>query len=129
MIWLKRGIAEDDQALGGALYSNVFPAGSGHIDMMVRFVSADTIVLADVTKEERDTDPVMRTSYERLEENYRILQNATDRTDTNLRSYACLSQIGCIRITQSGQVWTAAWNIFMARNSGKKYASSFLQAT
>jgi agmatine deiminase len=78
MIWLKRGIAEDDDPMHGPLYSNVYPIGCSHIDEMARFVSADTIALAEVTPEERDADPVMRMTYDRLEENYRILQAATD---------------------------------------------------
>jgi len=78
MVWLKRGIAEDDDAMHGPLYSNVYPIGCGHIDEMARFVSADTIALAEVTPEERDANPVMRMTYDRLEENYRILQAATD---------------------------------------------------
>src|SRR2546430_9263479 len=34
--------------------------------------------LAEVTPEERDADPVMRMTYDRLEENYRVLQTAAD---------------------------------------------------
>jgi len=78
MIWLKRGIAEDDDAMEGPLYSNIYPIGCGHIDEMARFVAPDTIALAEVTPEERDSDPILRMTYERLEENYRILQAATD---------------------------------------------------
>jgi agmatine deiminase len=78
MVWLKRGIAEDDDPMHGPLYSNVYPIGCGHIDEMARFVSADTIALAVVTQEERNADPVMRMTFDRLEENLRILQAATD---------------------------------------------------
>ena len=78
MIWLKRGIAEDDDPIHGPLYSNVYPIGCGHIDEMARFVSPDTIALAKVTEQERRKDPVMRMTSDRLEENYRILQAATD---------------------------------------------------
>ena len=78
MIWLKRGLAEDDDAMYGPLVSNIYPIGCGHIDEMARFVSPDTIALAEVTEEERRKDPVLRMTYDRLEENYRILQAATD---------------------------------------------------
>ena len=78
MIWLKHGIAEDDKAEHGPLYSNVYPIGCGHIDEVARFVAPDTIALAEVTPEERDTDPVLRMTYERLEENYRILIASAD---------------------------------------------------
>lgn len=80
MIWLKQGIAEDDDPIHGPLYSNVYPIGCDHIDEMARFVSADTIALAQVTEQERRKDPVMRMTYDRLEENYRILQAATDQS-------------------------------------------------
>src|SRR5690348_14549794 len=78
VIWLKRGIAEDDDAMNGPLYSSIYPIGCGHIDEMARFVAPDTIALAEVTPKERDSDPIMRMTYERLEENLRILQAATD---------------------------------------------------
>ena len=78
MIWLKRGVAEDDDPMYGPLGPDLYAIGCGHIDEVARFVSADTIALAEVTEQERDSDPVMRMTYERLEENYRILQAATD---------------------------------------------------
>ena len=37
--------------------SNVYPIGCGHIDEMARFVSPDTIALAEVSPEDRDRDP------------------------------------------------------------------------
>ena len=79
MIWLNKGIAEDDKAQRGPLYGNVYPVGAGgHIDEFCRFVSHDTILLAEVSRQERDSDPVMKMSYDRLEENYRILREASD---------------------------------------------------
>jgi len=78
MIWLKRGIAEDDDPIHGTLSADRYSIGCGHIDEMARFVSADTIALAEVTDRERGNDPVMRMTYDRLEDNYRILQSAAD---------------------------------------------------
>ena len=79
MIWLKQGVAEDDRAQTGTLYANVYAAGTGgHIDEFCRFVSPDTILLAEVSPQERDADPVMKMSYDRMEENYRILRQAAD---------------------------------------------------
>ena len=85
MIWLKRGIAEDDDPMHGPLYSNVYPIGCGHIDEMARFISADTVALAEVTEQERRTDPLMRMTYDRLEENLRILQAATDQNGNKFK--------------------------------------------
>ena len=78
MIWLKRGVAEDDKAERGPLYADVYPIGCGHIDEMARFVAPDTIALAEATPEERDADPVLRMTYDRLEEAARVLRAATD---------------------------------------------------
>ncbi len=80
MIWLKQGLAEDDKFTRGALPGDIFTASvtGGHIDEFCRFVGPATILLAEVTPEERDADPIYRMSYERLEENYRILSEATD---------------------------------------------------
>ncbi len=78
MIWLKQGIAEDDDPMQGPLYSNVYSIGCGHIDEMARFVSPDTIALAEVTEQERRKNHVMSMTYDRLAENYRVLQAATD---------------------------------------------------
>jgi agmatine deiminase len=79
MIWLQKGVAEDDKAQRGPLYGNVYPVGTGgHIDEFCRFVSDDTILLAEVSRQERDADPVMKLSYDRLEENYKILKEASD---------------------------------------------------
>jgi len=50
----------------------------GHIDAFCRFAGPNTILLAEISEEERDDDPVLRESYERMEENYRILRNSTD---------------------------------------------------
>lgn len=87
MIWLKRGIAEDDDPLQrGPLYGNVYTAGSGgHLDEMARFTSPDTILIQEVTRQERDTSRVARMSYERLEQNLRILESATDQDGHKFR--------------------------------------------
>lgn len=66
IIWLNKGLAEDDTITGG------------HINEIARFADPHTILLAQVPAEDRDANPVSRSSYLRLEENYRILRNATD---------------------------------------------------
>jgi len=85
-IWLKRGVAEDDKAEGGPIYGNVYGVGTGgHIDEMARFTAPDTVVLEEVTAKERDSNSVFRKSYERLEENYRILNASTDQDGHKFR--------------------------------------------
>jgi len=80
MIWLKRGVAGDDDAQQqGKVAGNVYAAGSGgHLDEMAHFTDPHTILLEEVTPQEGDSDPVLRVSFGRLEENYRILKSATD---------------------------------------------------
>ena len=54
MIWLKRGVAEDEDAEQDPVYRNVYAAGAGgHIDEMARFTAPGTIALAQVTPRER----------------------------------------------------------------------------
>lgn len=79
VIWLPEGVAEDDFTFKGVLPGRIFVRGTGgHIDEYARFVGTNTILLAEVTPEERDADPIARITYERMERNYNILKNATD---------------------------------------------------
>jgi agmatine deiminase len=80
VIWLKQGIADDDLSYKGKLPGDVFTVltTGGHIDEFARFANPNTILLAQVTPQERDEDPIARITYDRMEENYRILQAATD---------------------------------------------------
>jgi agmatine deiminase len=80
MIWLKRSIADEDKCSDGPIIDDIYSVTitGGHIDEVCRFVGPNTVLLAQVNEEERDSDPIMRISYERLEENYRILKEATD---------------------------------------------------
>ena len=78
MIWLKRAIIHD-RAFDGPAIGNWFTGGAnGHIDEMARFVSPNTILLAKISDEERSNNPISSIDYDMLEENYNILQQATD---------------------------------------------------
>ncbi len=79
IIWLKQGAAEDDPDKSFELPSGkVYTIGVNHIDEFARFSSPNTILLAEVTKEESLKNPINKLSYERLEENYRLLKDARD---------------------------------------------------
>ncbi|MBF0441799.1 MAG: agmatine deiminase family protein [Oligoflexales bacterium] len=80
MIWLKRSVADEDKSTNGPILNDLYSTTitGGHIDEVARFAEAGTVLLAEVSMEERDRDPLMRISYERMEENYRILKSATD---------------------------------------------------
>jgi agmatine deiminase len=78
MIWLKRAVIHD-RAFDGPTIDNWFTGGAnGHIDEMARFVSDNTILLAQISDDERSTNPISNIDYDILEENYKILQQATD---------------------------------------------------
>ena len=66
LIWLKKGLADDE------------PITSGHINEYARFADANTILLGQVLPSERYANWATQESYLRLEENYRILLNSTD---------------------------------------------------
>jgi agmatine deiminase len=66
VVWLKKGLAEDDQIT------------SGHINELARFADPHTVLLARVLPQERYRNRISQDSYLRLKENYRILKNSTD---------------------------------------------------
>ena len=66
IIWLNKGLAEDD------LITN------GHIDEIARFANPNTILLARVLPGDRYLNRYSQESYLRLEENFKILQKSTD---------------------------------------------------
>ncbi len=77
VIWLKNGPSEDDfqRKLPGGLY----PFGTGgHVDEFCRFADARTILIAAMDESERALSPVHQETFERMEENYEILQQARD---------------------------------------------------
>lgn len=85
VIWLKKGLYEDDLPFNGLLpgpdgvrdVMTCFATG-GHIDEYCRFVSEDVVLVCEVTEEEAGADPIARVNRERLEENVAILRNAVD---------------------------------------------------
>jgi len=50
----------------------------GHVDEFCRFANANTILLAWIDESEIGKDPVKRITYERMQENLKILQQSTD---------------------------------------------------
>lgn len=66
IIWLKKGLAEDDGIT------------SGHINEIARFAGPDTILLARVLPGDRYINRYSQESYQRLEANFRILHDSTD---------------------------------------------------
>lgn len=79
VIWLKKGPADDDRL--GLLGDSVLYAvrgTMGHVDEFCRFANATTILLAWIDEDEIGQDPVKRITHDRMAENLKILQQATD---------------------------------------------------
>lgn len=79
IIWMKRGLPQDDSRLNGPLYEQIYPNGvNGHVDQFCRFADASTILISSVTEEEAKQHPIMAEAKKRLDENYNILINSID---------------------------------------------------
>ncbi len=93
IIWLPHGIREDDSTFYGPILSKktwVFTplTTNGHTDEYVRWINDNTVLLAEVTKEEAgkagpgSIPAITRT---RLEENYKILADSTNQDNKPIR--------------------------------------------
>lgn len=79
IIWLKSGLPQDEEQAITPLLDTVYTNGAGHhIDSFCRFVSPNTVLLAQVNSYEINSHPILKMANERLEENYTILKNALD---------------------------------------------------
>lgn len=79
IIWLKKGIPQDDFFGDGPVIDNIYGYGvSGHVDEFCRFIDARTILLTAVDSNDLARDPFYQVIHDRMEENYRILAKATD---------------------------------------------------
>jgi agmatine deiminase len=86
VVWIKKGLAEDDHPLRGVLPGTLFTLGTnGHVDEFVRFVDARTLLLTVITAAEAKADPIARISYDRLEAAFDVLKNATDQDGKSFR--------------------------------------------
>ena len=78
MIWLKKMLLHD-KTVPDLLIENWSSTGAnGHIDEAVRFVGTNTIVVAKIDEEERNSNPISNVDYETLEEYCATLKKATD---------------------------------------------------
>ena len=83
VIWLKKGLVEDDHTFLGPITTSdgtkayTVVTTNGHVDEFVRFVNDSTILLAQIDSTELD-DPIAFENNKRIEENYQILSKSTD---------------------------------------------------
>lgn len=79
IIWMKKGLADDPHFFFRRITASYVGGGTGgHTDEFVRFASPNTILLAWVPEEERDLNPINAMNYERMTENFKILESSTD---------------------------------------------------
>lgn len=81
VIWLPHHLYDDSQATTvypGPNDERAFGYGVGHVDELARFVGPNTILLAEVTEEEAQLDTFAWVNRQRLEENFAVLQQATN---------------------------------------------------
>ena len=75
VIWLKKGLIEDEAFAKGPIFQNIYPVGSGgHIDEFCRFVNKNTVLLAEVQGADHTNHPINVENHNRLEENMAILK-------------------------------------------------------
>ena len=83
VIWLKQGVVEDDHTFlgpittadGSKAYTVI--TTNGHVDEFARFVNDSTILYAQVNSKDL-ADPIAFENNKRIEENFKILSQATD---------------------------------------------------
>jgi len=78
VIWMKKGLADDDHIYQLHEGKYVTFGTGGHTDEFVRFADASTILLAWVEEDEVDLHPLNRITHERMKENLAILEASTD---------------------------------------------------
>lgn len=76
VVWLKSGLKEEEW---GKLENGIYGIGTGgHIDEFCRFADENTILLAEVDTNEIGENEILKESYLRMEENFKILKAETD---------------------------------------------------
>lgn len=83
IIWLKQGLVEDDHTFLGPITTAdgtkayTVLTTNGHVDEFARFVNDSTILLAQIDSADFK-DAIAYENHKRIEENYKILSEATD---------------------------------------------------
>ncbi|EYF04376.1 agmatine deiminase family protein [Chondromyces apiculatus] len=81
IIWLAEGVPEDDLTFwrSNGLPSDVYTTLTvgGHTDEFVRFIDEDTVLLAEVTPDEAEDDPIAAEARSRLEAVRAVIDAAT----------------------------------------------------
>ncbi len=78
IIWMGEGVAEDPHIIRTITGKYIGGGTGGHTDEYVRFANPNTVLLAWVDESERNNNPLNEINYQRMSENLRRLQHATD---------------------------------------------------
>jgi agmatine deiminase len=110
IIWLKNGPSEDD--FKRILPGDVYPFGTGgHVDEFCRFVNDSTILLASLTQTDRKIGGIENETYQRMEENFSILQHEVDQDGKSFKIIRVPTPNLIIKRIASSEInpWDAAW--------------------
>lgn len=118
LIWVKQGPREDDKCTRGPIAEKTYTPTitGGHVDEFCRFVDAQTILLAEVSPQERDANPISAISYKRLEETCEILKKATDQDGRSFR---------IVRIPAPDHIY----NHYTLKENGNPFALKYFMGT
>jgi agmatine deiminase len=78
IIWMKEGLIDDAHIQQIHFKKYVTMGTGGHTDEFVRFANPSTILLSWVEEDEIDKHPFNKINFDRMSENFRILQQSTD---------------------------------------------------
>jgi agmatine deiminase len=78
VIWLKKGIPQDELPSYGPIDVGIYPMGSSHhLDEFCRFIGPGKIMISHVGEKEANNE-ILKEAKRRLDENYKILVQAKD---------------------------------------------------
>ena len=124
IIWIPQPLLEDDQVLNGPMDkledgTPVWPSSfAAHTDEYCRFVSEDTIVLAEVTDEEAASSPISAENKRRIDAAYEILKNETLPDGRPLKIVRIPSPVHMHVRASQDEPMVMGWKQFFDENGG-----------
>jgi agmatine deiminase len=85
IIWMKQGLIDDAHIRQIHFKKYVTLGTGGHTDEFVRFADANTVLLAWVDENEIDKHPFNKINFDRMSENFHILEQSTDQDGKPLK--------------------------------------------
>jgi agmatine deiminase len=85
IIWMKEGLIDDAHIQQIHFKKYVTMGTGGHTDEFVRFADGNTVLLAWVDEKEINNHPFNKINFDRMSENFRILEQSTDQDGKPLR--------------------------------------------